>query len=169
MGMNGKDDVNNCSSKIYMYDMGTGMTRLVSNDETSSPQGLSTACEPRRNFFSISVIARVITFLFVLSLSWPADATTPGTTSAPEAALKRRQGPAPERCEDYVARTRHTYLDTAQVVEDSHVRHDLLATYNHLRNDKLVIQMCAQPKFLVRYDLHLSMVELQRQYILTNR
>jgi hypothetical protein len=167
MGMDGRDGVNNCSSKIYMWDMGTGMTQLVSNGEPSSAQAVGTACEPRWKFFSIPVITRVIALLFVLSLGWPVDAATPETTSAPGPALQRREGPAPERCEDYVARTRHTYLDTAQVVGDPHIRRDLLATYNHLRNDKLVIQMCAQPKFLVRYDLHLSMVELQRQYIMS--
>jgi hypothetical protein len=115
------------------------------------------------------MIKRLITLLFVLSINWPVDAATPGSTSTPTPGptLKRREGPQPEGCESHIARTRHTYLDTAQVVGDPQVRRDLLATYNRLRKDKLVIRMCTQPKFLVWYDLDLSMVELQRQYAIT--
>ena len=112
------------------------------------------------------MINRLITLLFALSIYWPAGAATPGATSTPGPTLQRREGPRPEGCEDHVARTRHTYLDTAQVVEDPQVRRDLLATYNRLSKDKLVLRMCTQPKFLVWYDLDLSMVELQRQYVI---
>jgi hypothetical protein len=114
----------------------------------------------------LPMIKRLITLLFVLSINWPVDAATPGPTSTPGPTLKRREGPQPEGCEAHIARTRHMYLDTAQVVGDPHVRRDLLATYNRLSKDKLVIRMCTQPKFLVWYDLDLSMVELQRQYVI---
>jgi hypothetical protein len=167
MGVDGRNDVNNGSIKDYVPDTGTGRIQLASNDGLSPRQALSQACETRRNFFSIPVIKRFIILLFVLSVNWPVDAATPGTTSVPEPTLKRREGPPPEGCENHVARTRHAYLDTAQVVGDPRARRDLLTTYNHLRNDKLVIRMCTQPKFLVWYDLDLSMVELQRQYIIS--
>jgi hypothetical protein len=169
MRVDGKDSINNCFIATYVPAAGSGRIEFVSNDEPGQPQVISRVCAPRRKFFSTAVIARLISLMFVLSLNWTADGATPGATSTPGPTLQHREGLPPEGCEDHVARTRHTYLDTAQVVEDPKDRRDLLAIYNRLSNDKLVLRMCTQPKFLVWYDLDLSMVELQRQYIITNR